>query len=144
MEHDDAPCSFRSLDVLDETENEIDSESEWENDLQWSSAKKPHSSIVPHPTWLEQTALYSLVLELQIGMQTVRKVPNTRKRHTVKRSVYSHRFQSSKGSPRHPKRDVTCLINIPYIRLCRTRLHSPNVVAFSNFQIFPNVAFDLQ
>ena len=40
MEHDDAPCSFRSLDVLDETENEIDSESERENDLQWSSAKK--------------------------------------------------------------------------------------------------------
>ena len=40
MEHHDAPCSFRSLDVLDETENEIDSESERENDLQWSSAKK--------------------------------------------------------------------------------------------------------
>ena len=33
MEHHDAPCSFRSLDVLDETENEIDSESEQENDL---------------------------------------------------------------------------------------------------------------
>ena len=40
MEHDGAPCSFRSLDVLDETENEIDSESEGENDLKWSSAKK--------------------------------------------------------------------------------------------------------
>ena len=42
------------------------------------SSFSPHSFAVLRLTWLEQTALYSLILELQIGMQTVRKVPNTR------------------------------------------------------------------
>ena len=41
------------------------------------SSFSPHSFAVLRLTWLEQTALYSLILELQIGMQTVRKVPNT-------------------------------------------------------------------
>ena len=75
------------------------------------SSFSPHSFAVLCLTWLEQTALYSLILELQIGMQTVRGVPNTRKRRAVKRSVYSQ----IAGSRKHPKRDVTYLINIPYI-----------------------------
>ena len=53
----------------------------------------PHSVAVPRLTWLEQTALYSLILELQIGMKTVRGVPNTQKRRSIIRSVYSHRVQ---------------------------------------------------
>ena len=35
----------------------------------------PHSFTVLHLTWLEQTTLYSLILELQIGMQTIRESP---------------------------------------------------------------------
>ena len=57
------------------------------------SSFSPHSFAVLCLTWLEQTALYSLILELQIGMQTVRGVPNTRKRCAVKCSVYSHTVQ---------------------------------------------------
>ena len=61
-----------------------------------------HSFAVLCLTWLEQTALYSLILELQIGMQTVRGVPNTRKRRAVIRSVYSPRVQwprAARGIP---------------------------------------------
>ena len=38
-----------------------------------------------------------------------------RKRRAVNHSVYSHRVQSATDSPRHPKRDVTHLLNIPII-----------------------------
>ena len=57
------------------------------------SSFSPHSFAVLRLMWLEQTALYSLFLELQIGMQTVREVPNTQKQRAVIRSAYSHRVQ---------------------------------------------------
>ena len=53
----------------------------------------------------EQTAFYSLFLELQIGMQTVRGVPNTRKRRAVNAVHIPTEFNgefaitSSRGTP---------------------------------------------
>ena len=82
------------------------------------SSFSPHSFAVLYLTWLEQTALYSLILELKIGMQTVRKVPNTRsgvRSNTVYIPIEFNGEFAIAGSPRHPKRDVTYLINIPYI-----------------------------
>ena len=72
----------------------------------WSSFS-PHRFAILRLTWLEKTVLYSLILELQIAMQTIRGVPNTRKRCAVIRSVYSHRVQCITASLRHPKLYVT-------------------------------------
>ena len=66
------------------------------------SSFSPHSFAVLRLTWLEQTPLYSLILELQIDTQTVRGVLNMRKLRAVIRSVYFHRVQCITGSQRHP------------------------------------------
>ena len=69
----------------------------------------PHSFAVLCLTWLEQTALYSLTLELQIGMQTVRRVPirgNGARSYTVYIPIEFNGEFAITGSPRHPKCDV--------------------------------------
>ena len=74
------------------------------------SSFSPHSFAVLHLTWLEQTALYSLILELQIGMQTVREIPireSGARSYAVYIPIEFNGEFAITGSPRHPKRDVT-------------------------------------
>ena len=87
------------------------------NNAESCSSSSPHSFAVLRLTWLEQTALYSLILELHIGMQNVRKVPNMRKRRAVKRGVYLHRIQWRilyHGKSEAPKRDITDIGKIKF------------------------------
>ena len=82
------------------------------------SSLSPHSSVVLHPTWLEQTAMYSLILELQIGMQTVGRSPirgSGVRSNTVYIPMEFNGEFAAMGNPRHPERDIMYLINIPYI-----------------------------
>ena len=75
------------------------------------SSFSPHNFVVLHLTWLEQTVLYSLILELPTGMQTVRGIHNTRKQRAVIRRYihieFNGEFANTGSSLRHPKRDIT-------------------------------------